>query len=113
MCLKLPNLIPQKAESSIISIFKKSLLSVRKQPVSGYQEILAHLTSSIRFSLRNLRPLCIGRGNTYMAVVRRIAWPEDSSIHRVDCQRSACSNTPRKGEGAGNPIANGVVWPTW
>lgn len=36
-----------------------------------------------------------------MAVVRRTAWPEDSSIHKVDCQRSVCSNTPSKGESEG------------
>lgn len=39
-----------------------------------------------------------------MAVVRRTAWPENSSIHKVDCQRSVCSNTPSKeeSEGTGN-----------
>lgn len=76
-------------------------------PISGYQEMLAHLTSSIRFSLRNPRPLCIGRGNTDMAAVRKTAWPEDSSIYRMDCQGRACGHPPSKGDSEGQVISYG------
>lgn len=78
---KLQNLSPKVAESSIISILRIHI-QVSNHTVSGYQEILAYLKSSITFSLRNLKSFYIGEVKYIHTFIRRITWCKDYSIYK-------------------------------